>query len=117
MCRAISMLTCAALLTVGLTGCEQSEEAPQLSANHPGWQRADCESCHSPASIHDGTRTWDMCFGCHGGNGQPARPAGHHDTGCTACHSAGGSAPWNDTTHADYAAWEAASCLGCHDPG
>jgi hypothetical protein len=115
----VATLTAAALLVFGWTACESGDEenAPQLSAGHPGWQRADCVGCHTLTAVHGGNRTWDQCFGCHGGNGQPVRPAGHHDAACTACHVVGGSAPWNGTTHADYAAWEAAACLGCHDPG
>lgn len=112
----IVTLLCTGLLAFGLLGCGgEDEDAPQLSASHPGWERADCAACHTLGSIHGGDRAWDECFGCHGGNGQPARPAGHHDTDCTSCHNAGGSAPWNDATHADYAASPATSCRGCHD--
>lgn len=107
-------LACVCLLA--FWGCGDEDDPPQLSASHPGWQRADCAACHSLDSVHGGSRTWDMCFGCHGDNGQPNRPAGHLEAGCTTCHNPGGSAPWNDSTHADYASWEATGCLGCHDP-
>jgi hypothetical protein len=106
-------LACVCFLS--LSACE--DDAPQLSSGHPGWQNADCASCHNLADEHGGDRTWDMCFGCHGGNGQPARPAGHHDQGCIDCHSTGGAGPWNATSHSNYADWDAAGCLGCHDPG
>ena len=108
-------LACICLLSLAILGCGGEGGAPQLSSGHPGWQRADCASCHPPGGDHSDGRTWDTCFGCHGGNGQPNRPAGHHDTDCTACHGVGGSGPWNDATHSDYANWAANACLGCHE--
>ncbi len=103
------------LLSLFVVGCGGDGGAPQLSSSHPGWQRADCADCHNQGAVHGGNRTWDTCFGCHGGNGQAPPPTGHHDTDCTACHSPAGSASWNDATHADYLSWDANGCLGCHE--
>ncbi len=97
-----------------LLGCNEEEGAPQLSASHhPGWDRADCATCHTLADIHGGDRDWPDCFGCHGGNGGPTRPADHGESGCNTCH-ANGSAPWDDVSHAGYEPYEPDGCMGCH---
>lgn len=116
--RKLAIFTAAAFLAlVGPVACgdDDDDDAPQLSASHPGWMQADCATCHTLSGIHGGQREWTECFGCHGGNGQPNRPAGHSDSGCTGCHSVSGTATWDATSHADYGAFTATQCLGCHD--
>lgn len=47
--------------------------APLLDNMHPGWQQADCLSCHSEASRNPDHYYTDssMCYLCHGTNGLP----------------------------------------------
>ncbi|OGK10929.1 MAG: hypothetical protein A2W80_13010 [Candidatus Riflebacteria bacterium GWC2_50_8] len=49
------------------------DNAPLLDNMHPGWQQADCLSCHNDASRNPDHNYTDnsLCYLCHGTNGLP----------------------------------------------
>jgi len=59
--------------TDGSSSINGHANAPLLDNMHPGWQQADCLSCHSDASRNPDHYYTDssQCYLCHGTNGLP----------------------------------------------
>ena len=59
--------------TDGSSSIDGHSNAPLLDNMHPGWQQADCLSCHSEASRNPDHYYTDssLCYLCHGTNGLP----------------------------------------------
>lgn len=70
-----------------ITSATPGVSSALLTDAHPGWQRADCLSCH--ALNHDSGYDPATCTGCHGRNGAPVRDPASHGPGaaCGSCHA------------------------------
>jgi hypothetical protein len=114
-----------AFLALSATGCpvegldgsgdgDGGDDAPQLTASHPGWQSACCLDCHD-SSGHRAGYDPSECSDCHGTNGAPA---GHGSAAsCLTCHGSGvDEAPVVHACDAgDYP--DPSSCESCHLAG
>lgn len=57
----------------GSTSVDGHSNAPLLTNSHPGWQQANCFSCHNNSSNNPDHNYSDesLCYLCHGTNGLP----------------------------------------------
>ncbi|HOU54859.1 MAG TPA: hypothetical protein PLQ97_13105 [Myxococcota bacterium] len=78
-----------------ITSATPGVSSALLTDAHPGWQRADCLSCH--ALNHDSGYDPATCTGCHGRNGGRSGTRPPTDRGPPAGPATPGSTPVRDS--------------------